>query len=525
MKFEPPGYACEATLWFIVFFAPAAFGATEWWARAVVQSLIFLLAAMCALRKDFISPISAPLAGLGVILTLGVLQTFQHHPLMDPAIYFPATLSREQTLYALLSWTALTALLWATSGILRWHGASRRLAWAIFGVAIFIAIVGIYQRGIVAGTFYGFRPIRSGYPFGPFTNYNHAATWIVASILIGVGLLLGGFKGRSHESGSEVIAKRVLMVFALVLLLAALRETGSRGAINSLIITLLATWYLSDAVRVHPKGLMRAGLLLATTSYVIFLYVDSKWVGMLNGALDPSAAYRVSMYQSGLQMFWDNPLYGVGLGTFANGFHAYQGSSVVGFVDHIHSSWMEILLETGLVGIGAFVFAIGSPLTALIRTNSVIPWRPAAAGCFAAIVSFLIHGCVEFSFQIYANAVLFIVLVALASAYARRDSEIVGGARGRQNVLLAIGFAVLAIVCLPPGIDGYAPRLGAPFATSGDALLAPRLTKKADFIQEVERMHINPLDPTTRHRYGMALWNAGRRGDAGHFLSSDGKKM
>lgn len=525
MKFEPPAYACEGTLWFILFFAPAAFGATEWWARAVVQSLIFLLAAMCALRRDFFSPVNTSLSGIFVILILGVLQILQQHPLMNPSLLFPATLSREQTLYALLSWAALAALLWATSGILRWHGAPRRLAWAIFFVAIFLALVGIYQRGIVASTFYGFRPIQNGYPFGPFTNYNHAATWLAASVLIGTGLLFGGFPGKTQTPVSETIAKRTLMFFSLVILLAALRETGSRGSINSLIVAIFATWYLSVAVGARLRGSMRAGLLLAMASYLIFLYSDSKWVGVMNGTLDPSAAYRVSMYWSGLRMFLDNPLYGVGLGTFANGFHPYQGATVVGFVDHIHSSWMEIALETGLIGIAAFAVFISSPVAAIIRANSITPWRPATAGCFAAISSFVIHGCVEFSFQIYADAVLLIVLVALASAHARRDSEIAEYATERRSAVLAIGFAALAIVCLPPGIDGHAPRLGAPFANPGDALLATREAKNPDISKEGERLRNNPLDPTTRHRYGMALWSAGRRRDAGQFLQSDGKKL
>ncbi|MCR4297103.1 MAG: hypothetical protein NUW21_16345, partial [Elusimicrobia bacterium] len=222
-------------LWFILFFAPAAFGSTEWWSRAVLESLIFVLAAMCALRRDFFSPLNAPLLGFGVIIALGVLQLLQQRPLTAPAGFLPATLSRPQTLYALLLWAALTALLWSASGILRWEGAVRRLAWVIFISGIFIAVIGILQRGQGNTAYYGLRVIRiDAHPFGPFTNPNHAAAWVVASTLVGAGLFADGFERYGRVPLSERAAKQILIAFVLAISVSAVLAIGSRGGINSL---------------------------------------------------------------------------------------------------------------------------------------------------------------------------------------------------------------------------------------------------------------------------------------------------
>ena len=158
-------WQCESLLWSILFFAPAAFGAVEWWARAALEFLIFLLAALCAFRRDFVSPPNAALLGLGSVLGLGFLQALHAHSLVDTAVFLPFTAARAQTLYALLWWGALIALLWSTCGILRWKGAARRLSWVIFSSGVAVAVIGFLQRWQGNVSYYvGLRPIYVGGP-------------------------------------------------------------------------------------------------------------------------------------------------------------------------------------------------------------------------------------------------------------------------------------------------------------------------------------------------------------------------
>lgn len=515
-------------LWFILFFAPAAFGATEWWSRAVIESLIFILAAMCALRRDFFAPLNGPLTGFGAIIGLGVLQLAGARPLTDPAGLSPFTVSRPQTLYALLLWTALAALFWSASGILRWEGALRRASWAIFGIGLFIAVVGILQRGQGNTAYYGLRSIPPGRnPFGPFTNYDHAATWMVCSAFVGFGLLSGGLQSRRVQL-SERLAQQVMIAFLIAVLVGAILETGSRGGVSALSISALATSFIAAGALadIRARRLVRAGLALAGIAYCAFLYSNPKWRGVENGALDLSASYRLSMYRSGLRLFQDFPLFGAGLGAFGSAFQPYQEAFVVGRVDHLHSSWFEIAVETGMLGSAAFGLVAFLPLSSLGRrlSGSRFQSRAAAAGVFAALLAFAVQGFIEFSFQIPADAILLVVLSSAAAALVFSSAGSVPVARPIPRAAVVGAFLVLALGSLPFGIDGASLRLGAPFSFASETLLSAVEPANGDLIQERDRLFRNPVDPSMRYRYGAALWKAGRTKDAESYLQYPGDK-
>lgn len=416
MSVEPSRRACETLLWCVLFFAPAAFGATEWWSRALLEGMILCLAAMCAMRRDFSPSRGGLLRGLSFIVLLGAVQLLDLREATAPASWLPFTLERQRTLYALLLWSAYACLLWATSGVLRWEGAFRRACWAVFAIGLFVAVVGILQGGQGNAAYYGLRPIRHGLPFGPFTNRDHAATWMVASSFIGMGLLADGLR-PTRVPLSERAAKQLLVLFALFVQLAAVKETASRGAMNALFASAVLTSFLvsRSLTRAKPRLFLGAGLAVAACAYLALLSYNTNWIGLPEGALDASTAYRLSMYQSGVWMLADFPLFGVGLGGFAGVFRAYQDRIVVGIVEHIHSSWLEVALETGLLIFVAFGAAILKPVFLLgwrLMSAKGNAWA-VAAGCFGASLAIILHGFVEFSFQIPADAVLFIVLLGM----------------------------------------------------------------------------------------------------------------
>lgn len=469
MSFEPSRRACEMTLWFILFFSAAAFGATEWWSRAVLEALIFILGAMCALRRDFTAPLRGPLLGFGFVIVLGALQLLDSHAMSDPAGILPFTLSRAQTLYALLLWAALATLLWLSTGILRWEGALMRLSWAIFSIGLFIAVVGIVQRGQGNSAYYGLRPIRQGYPFGPFTNYNHAAAWMISAALVAAGLIAAGFQ-RQRAALAERTAQQALAIFALVILIGAVFMTGSRGGILAMIAAMGITAHLASGSlpRAWARRFVRTGLLLSGIACVFYLIAHTKWLGYVGGEFDVSAAYRFSMYRSGMRMLKDFPVFGVGLGCFATGFEAYKELIIGDFVDHVHSSWFEVALETGLAGIVVLGTAMVKPLVAMgcRLPDPKFRGRAIATGYFSALLAFLLQGGVEFSFQIPADAVLCVVVMAgLSSQLAWKPTSRLNNAR-TPRIILASVFASISILSLPPGFSRAAFRLGAPFIPS-----------------------------------------------------------
>ena len=475
MTSGPPRRACEMMLWFILFFGVAAFGATEWWSRSLLEFFIFILAAMCCLRGDFNPPAGGPLIGFMVIIALGAAQALNVRPLAGPAGLLPFTAARPQTLYALLLWAALAALFWSASGILLWEGALRRLALAIFVIGLFIAVVGMLQRGQGNTAYYGLRPVRPGCnPFGPFVNYDDAANWMIGAIFIGAGFFAEQMLRRWRVHLADRAAQLALAVFLLGVTIAAVLTTGSRGAINSFFGSVLLTGFLvaGSFKSSGQRRSSRASLIVLGSLYAYFLYANPKMLGFAGGAFDASAAYRVSMYRSGLRMFLDFPVLGVGLGGFQNAFHAYQEHFVVGLVDHVHSSWLEVALESGILGLLSFSTAILAPLVRLGRSLTLGTRRPGVvtAAWFSALFALLLHGLVEFTFQIPANVVLFVVTLAAVIACLGGGSP----STFRLGLAPAAAFVVLALLSLPPGVSGMSPRFGAPFVASGEQLLARR---------------------------------------------------
>jgi hypothetical protein len=98
------------------------------------------------------------------------------------------------------------------------------------------------------------------------------------------------------------------------------------------------------------------------------------------------------------------------------------------------------------------------------------------AGCFAAVIALVLHGLVDFNFQIAANAaVMTVLLAAVTACLAPGESRPVPA--GGSRAPMAAAFVILALLSLPPGLSGARPRLGAPFVSPGDSLLARAAVK------------------------------------------------
>lgn len=224
-------------------------------------------------------------------------------------------------------------------------------------------------------------------------------------------------------------------------------------------------------------------------------------------------------------MLADFPLFGIGMGGFQNAFHAYRDPMFVDLVEHVHSSWLEIMLELGAVGGVVFAAAVLAPAASFARRL----WRAGdsrvalVAGCFAGLLAFIVQGVVEFSFQIGADAALFVVLLAaVASGSSDAPSPNAPRAGGRGRTALAGAFVALAAASLPPGFVGARLRLGAPFQSPFDGLLTERAPDSMSADELFARLRQDPVDPRLRYRYGVSLWKAGRFADAQEFFYDTG---
>lgn len=419
-----PPFVSEGVLLFAVFFGPLAFGATEPWSLAILESAIFLMLFLVALSgsPDLRQPLyrTALPAILGIIL-IALFQAMLPSEGSAPAPLLPFTASASGTRRALLLWCSYAALIWCAPQILSDRAALRRFAWALLILGAVVAFVGILQRGQGNSAYYGLRVIRHGNPFGPYTNYNHAASLLSMAALMGGGIFLSRLpefaKGTGVGRTSDLAAAQAVTLFLIALVVAGVVMTESRGGRHSLFIAAcigaLGGVRWRDGRR--TLWISIAILLLASLGYAVSVWANPHLVGWGFKKPVTSMLYRFSMYRSGARMFMDFPVFGVGLGALKDVFPFYQEKIVVGVVEHVHSDWLELLVETGLVGFGILFAGVGAYAFRILdawRAERPARSRWLMGGGIAAAAAFLLHNTIEFSFQIPANAITFLAILA-----------------------------------------------------------------------------------------------------------------
>ena len=118
-----------------------------------------------------------------------------------------------------------------------------------------------------------------------------------------------------------------------------------------------------------------------------------------------------------LNMWKDYPVFGSGLGSFPVVYPRYAGQKAYWTYTHAHNDYLEFGAETGAVGLALLASIVLLSLAAALRAQ-YLRRDPLMRGLsFAAIMgigSLLLHSFVDFSLQIPANALTFMLLLAFA---------------------------------------------------------------------------------------------------------------
>lgn len=557
-----PNRRLEAFVIAILASGPLAFGLVEPWSLGIFQILCFTLLAAGIWIEDYPAE-SGTRTFDGVLLTTGGLACIGTLQFMTPAAVggptspLPFTVSQHSTGIAVLKWLAYSALVYSASRAIAGPQAFRRLLWVIFLVGVFIAVTGIAQQGQGNKAIYGIREVVNRDPFGPYYNRNHAASLMVMSALIGCGLMgsliSGSNRRRAEGANGEQLARQGLVLFMLAIVAFGIYKTNSRGALLAVLPAALAG-FLAEGIRSRRHRGVLAGTVCAAVGIALyFFHREPIWVGIVNGSLDLSPRYRISMYRSGLEILNDFPLFGIGLNGLQVVYPAYQGKIVAGFVNYLHSDWLELLVQAGAAGAVLCVSGLILQGTRVIRVFKEVEERDTRwllAGAFAACVSFLLHSFGEFSFQIPANAAIFLTLAScLGRVRAGSAAPLGSGGPGNavRGALLAACAAMVLLSSVPVVASIYALR-----SQYSDAAARKNLLEKAyrwdpspsyqdrianDFLLRAEEhpaeqtelsrsavVHAyesikhEPLHPTYGKTLGYLLWKLDRHDDAKLFL-------
>ena len=127
---------------------------------------------------------------------------------------------------------------------------------------------------------------------------------------------------------------------------------------------------------------------------------------------------RIEIWRSTWQVIKAHPVFGVGFGAYWVSIDEFSDRSGKFKPFEAHNDYLDILASGGLIGLalaGWFVFLVIKRARIQLRTTD--PFRRAAcAGALVGLFGVAVHSLVEFGLQRTVNAVIFVVLIAIATA-------------------------------------------------------------------------------------------------------------
>lgn len=306
----------------------------------------------------------------------------------------------------------------------------RLLVRTIIVFGFFLAIFGLTQSFTSPDKVYWIRDMPQSQAFGPFINRHHFAGYMELALALPLGLV---FTGAIEKE------KKFIYLFAAGLMAVALIMTNSRGGIISLVAEVLFLVAFMGLGHRHKKkhesedhkprirsAAVKAGLALALIvamfGGVVLLGGEdalTRIVGSVN--TDDPTTGRAHFWSVTIDMIKSHPVIGTGLGAFGVVYTAYDSRNGTYRLEQVHNDYLQVLSDGGIVGalIGLF-FVVSLFRMGFTRRDSRDDFRRgvatgALAGCFAV----LIHSFFDFTLHTPANALLFLVLAALATLNGR----------------------------------------------------------------------------------------------------------
>jgi len=316
----------------------------------------------------------------------------------------------------------------------------RQFVFILVGFAFVMALYGIMMHLMGANfVWFGSGIDHTAVARGTYFNRNHFAGYLEMTLALGVGLLIADTRDKKAENWRKVLMHFLQWIFSakfrlrlmLCVLVIALVCTRSRMGNTAFFASLLVAGLIGLAMSRHaPRGT----LVLLSSLIVIDLFIVGSWFGVEKlaqrleetaitrtveaaGGVEESVEARLDASADTVPMIQDHLWLGVGPGGWAGSFLNYRGPTVAeGIFEYAHNDYAQFLAEHGVIGFGLLgvmvLWTFGVALRAqAVRRDPLM--RGISFASLMGVLSIMIHSWVDFNLQIPANALYFMVLMAL----------------------------------------------------------------------------------------------------------------
>lgn len=415
-----------------------AFGTVHYWAMALFNLGAFTVLILWAIDSWSLgqlrisrNPLQLPLCAA---VLLGLIQLLPLRPATDSltGINVSNSLSLDPHSTRLVIVQLITLLVYFAA-VLVFIDTPRRLRVIVRTVIVFgffLAVFGLTQSVTSPTKVYWFRELTQSTAFGPFINRHHFAGYMELTVAFPLGLLFAGAVDKE---------KRLLYLFVAMLMGIALIMTASRGGVISLVMEVMFLVVISGFRRKethrHRRSRKRSiwgsalgrtglavGLLVVLFLGVLFLGGDMSLSRLIDSVTtdDPTTG-RVHFWSVTMDMIKTYPILGTGLGAFSVIYTRFDTRNGVFRLEQAHNDYLQVLSDGGVIGaIIALAFVFLLFRAALRRMETKDEFRrgvamASLAGCFGVLV----HSFFDFTLHTTSNALLFVVLAALATLNGR----------------------------------------------------------------------------------------------------------
>lgn len=424
------GITIAVGLMVAVVFTALAFGAVEPWSmflfELLVVALIALWAARVVLNKRLKVVVPGPALPLAALVLLGIIQSVTIPD--KTGRWMSLSMDAGSTRSTVAALVFMLAALVLISSTFTTHKRLSVLSAFLVVYGLALAMFALVQHFTWDGRFYWLRPTLATSPFGPFANHNHFAGYMELLIPLPIGLVI------ARQGRGEI---RLLYIFAAAMMGVAAIASLSRGGMISLTAGMMFVGVLGMRLKREKRSgrvamfFSQAVVMIAIMSVIA---VGIFWIGadpvikrVTQGqAADNAPAKETFLSSRGwiwrdtFSMIRANPVLGVGLGAYETAYPIYSESDGSLRVPQAHNDYLQVTADAGIVGALIavwFIVAIYRTVSRGIGSRDPL-LAGLALGSGGGIFAMLVHSMFDFNLQVPSNALLFLLLVAVASSVA-----------------------------------------------------------------------------------------------------------
>jgi O-antigen ligase len=333
----------------------------------------------------------------------------------EPMEFIPLSLFPLGTKIEFFKWIALSGFFLF---LLRWRSSvesqrtTRQLILVILLMGFLESFYGMFLvfKGSGEATFFT----------GTFASRNHLVGYLLMTIPLGIGFLFSVETGQVtpirpwlHRL-SFLDGKTLLLGFSIVVMILGLIVSASRAGLLSLLLSFSLSLLLFYDFR-NEKKLLKKSVLILGLALVWAGWIGTSALVARFFAVSEDIKLRWVIWENTLQILKDFPLFGSGLGTFAQIFPMYRTFHFRGLVTHAENDFLQLASEVGLVGFGllAVLFLFLFFKRGLRIRSEASPQRYIGVGAMTGILALMFYSLVEKNLQVPANALLYTLLWGL----------------------------------------------------------------------------------------------------------------